>query len=251
MNNNTRRKTRFYFVLFLVYPILLPSAIWSEQQSPDPTKTTVCITPSGKKYHRRECPTLKNSQHTAKALTLEAALKKGLEPCKICNPPVYTGGRELYRLNNPPLGSTKEARLSSMLQARVLRVIDGDTITVSIANPRPIQLKPQETIRFLGIDAPETSTSPRPEDYYGEEAKAYASKLLTGKPVLLAFDWDLRDKYGRLLAYIYLKDGTCINLRLVEQGYAQTYVRYPFQFMDEFTQAQTAAKKQRRGLWGR
>ncbi|NLJ10764.1 MAG: thermonuclease family protein [Treponema sp.] len=138
-----------------------------------------------------------------------------------------------------------------MLPATVLEVIDGDTIKVSIPNPRPIQLKAQETIRFLGIDAPETSASPRPAGYYGEEAKAYVKKLLAGKSVRLAFDWDLRDKYGRLLAYIYLTDGTCVNLHLVEQGYAFAYVHFTFQFMDEFTRAQAAAKQKKRGLWGR
>lgn len=135
--------------------------------------------------------------------------------------------------------------------AQVLEVVDGDTIKVSVPKPRPIQLKDRETIRLLGIDAPETVRSPRPAGYYGEETKAYVQRLLTNQRVFLAFDWDLRDRYGRLLAYIYLENGTCLNLYLVEQGYATAYVTYPFQFMDEFIRAQDLAKQTRRGIWGK
>lgn len=240
-------KTAVLFVCLL----LLSCSVRAEQQTADTAKPSVWITPSGKKYHKENCPTLKNSGNTVKIVSLEDALRRGLEPCSVCNPPVYTGGVELYRLNNPPLRSARDAQLSRMIPARVTDVVDGDTIKVRIPNPHPIQLKTDETIRFLGIDAPETSTSPRPAGYYGEEAKTYVAKLLGGKDILLAFDWDLRDKYGRLLAYIYLQDGTCVNLMLVEQGYALAYVHFPFQFMDEFTQAQATAKQQRRGLWGR
>lgn len=233
-------------VLFL---LLLSCPVRAEQIPPDPAKIMVWITPSGKKYHQENCPTLKNSRNTLKTISLEEAVRRDLEPCSVCNPPVYAGGTDLYRLNNPPLRSAREALLSRMIPARVTAVVDGDTIKVSIPNPHPIQLKGAETIRFLGIDAPETSTSPRPAGYYGEEAKAFLTRLLLGKDILLAFDWDLRDKYSRLLAYIYLQDGTCVNLMLIEQGYAFAYVHFPFQFMDEFSQAQAAAKKKQIGLW--
>lgn len=235
---------------FLTLLLVVPLSVMAEQQSSDPAKTIVYVTASGKKYHLKACPTLQQSK-TVTALTLEEALKRGFEPCTVCNPPEYTGEKELYRLNNPPLRSARDAQLSRMVPATVHDVVDGDTIKVSIPAPRPIQLKAQETIRLLGIDAPETKTSPRPAGYYGEEAKRYVTGLLFKKPVWLAFDWDLRDKYGRLLAYIYLQDGTCVNLHLVEQGYAAAYVHFPFQFMDEFTSAQAAAKQKRRGLWGK
>jgi len=238
------------FTALLTLVLLVPLQVGAEQVSQDPAKIIVYITPTGKKYHQKDCTTLKKSKNIS-AITLEEALRRGLEPCSVCNPPVYIGGRDLYRLNNPPLRSSRDAELSRMIPARVTDVVDGDTIKVNIPAPRPIQLKAQETIRFLGIDAPETKASPRPAGYYGEEAKVYVTNLLSGKPVWLAFDWDLRDKYGRLLAYIYVKDGTCVNLHLVEQGYAFAYVHFPFQFMDEFTRAQAAAKQKRRGLWGR
>jgi micrococcal nuclease len=236
--------------LFLVLFFLHRASVMAEPGVQDPAKIVVYRTSSGQKYHRKDCPTLQNSKSVT-AITLEEALKQSLEACTVCSPPVYSGGRELYRLNNPPLRVSRDAQLSRMLPATVLEVVDGDTIKVSIPSPRPIQLKAEETIRFLGIDAPESKTSPRPAGYYGEEAKAYVRRLLTGKTVLLAFDWDLRDKYGRLLAYIFLKDGTCVNLHLVQQGYAFAYVQYTFQFMDEFIRAQAEAKQQRHGLWGR
>ncbi|MFQ3547095.1 MAG: thermonuclease family protein [Termitinemataceae bacterium] len=211
-------------------------------------QSTVWITPTGKKYHRETCSIIKDK---GQAVSLEEALQRGLEPCSLCKPLVYTGTKQLYRVNTPPLGSSKDANIAAMQAAQVLEVVDGDTIKVQIPLPRSPQLASRETIRFLGVDAPETSGSPRPAGYYGEEAAGYVRNLLIGKTVYLAFDWDLRDKYGRLLAYVYLPDKTCVNLHLVEQGYAHAYVQYPVQFMEEFTRAQADAKRRGRGLWGR
>ena len=65
----------------------------------------------------------------------------------------------------------------------------------------------------------------------------------------LAFDWDLRDRYGRLLAYIYTADGDCFNAALIREGYGYAYTRYPFQFMEEFRALEQEARNARRGLW--
>jgi micrococcal nuclease len=67
--------------------------------------------------------------------------------------------------------------------------------------------------------------------------------------VLLAFDWDRRDRYGRLLAYIYSPDGDCHNAALIREGYAHAYTTYSFQFMDEFRALEQEARRERRGLW--
>lgn len=136
-----------------------------------------------------------------------------------------------------------------MSAARVLRVVDGDTVRVALAAPRPALLKAEETIRLLGIDAPESASSPRPEGHYGAESAAYLRSLLEGREVLLAHDRDLRDKYGRLLAYLYTPEEGCVNLRLVEEGYAAAYLSFPFAFSEEFRAAGVRARASGRGLW--
>ncbi|MCX7655351.1 MAG: thermonuclease family protein [Treponemataceae bacterium] len=157
----------------------------------------------------------------------------------------------LYRVNKEPITFSSQVTLSRCLPASVEEVIDGDTIKVRLAAPFPSVLKAHETVRLLGIDAPETETSPRPAGFFGKEAKKYATRLLLKQRVLLAFDWDLRDRYGRLLAYVYLSDGRCVNKHLIAEGYAYAYTRYPFQFLAEFRHAQNEARAQKRGLWSR
>jgi micrococcal nuclease len=67
--------------------------------------------------------------------------------------------------------------------------------------------------------------------------------------VFLAFDWDLRDRYGRLLAYIYTEPGVCFNATLISEGFGHAYLQYPFQFMEEFEALEREARQQKRGLW--
>jgi micrococcal nuclease len=65
----------------------------------------------------------------------------------------------------------------------------------------------------------------------------------------LAFDWDRRDRYGRLLAYIYSPGGDCHNAALIREGYAHAYTSYSFQFVDEFRALEQEARREKRGLW--
>ena len=98
---------------------------------------------------------------------------------------------------------------------RVVRVIDGDTIEVCCLNGRP------EKVRYIGVNTPETNHPAKDVEEYGREAKEANRTLVQGKTVRLEFDVDPRDRYGRLLAYVHLEDGTFVNARLVEQGFAQ------------------------------
>jgi micrococcal nuclease len=136
-----------------------------------------------------------------------------------------------------------------MVRAEVSGAVDGDTVKVRIPNPPP-GLEPTETIRLLGLDTPETVHPAKPVQYFGKEASAFTRASLLGKPVYLAFDWDLRDRYGRVLAYIYTAPGECFNARLIREGYAHAYTRFPFQFMDEFRALEQEARREQRGLWG-
>jgi micrococcal nuclease len=128
---------------------------------------------------------------------------------------------------------------------RVVEVIDGDTIKVDIAGKI-------ETIRLIGIDTPEIANPHNPQDdYFGPEAARYAKKLLENQSVYLIPDpmQSNRDKYNRLLRYVFLEDGTLINAKLVAEGYAYNYIYEPFQFMKQFDYLEKQAKENQLGLW--
>jgi micrococcal nuclease len=144
----------------------------------------------------------------------------------------------------------EEADLSRMVRAEAIGHVDGDTLRVRIPSP-PTGLKAVEIIRMIGVDTPETVHPRREVEYFGREAGEFTRRQLLDKPVLLAFDWDLRDRYGRLLAYVYTPDGTCHNAALIREGYAHAYTSYSFQFMDEFRGLEQEAREGRRGLWRR
>jgi micrococcal nuclease len=161
--------------------------------------------------------------------------------------PALSSPSTLYRVNSLGLGSAAAADPARMLRAEVIDHIDGDTIRVRISGP-PAELRAVETIRLIGVDTPETVHPSRPVEYFGREASAFTKSRLLGQTVDLAFDWDLRDRYGRLLAYVYA-GGDCFNAALIREGYAHAYTRFSFQFMDEFRALERQAREERRGLW--
>ena len=125
---------------------------------------------------------------------------------------------------------------------KVKRVIDGDTIVVEIDGKH-------EKIRLIGVDTPETKHPQKPVQYFGKEAHLFTKRMVEGKEVRLEFDWQKRDKYGRLLAYVYLPDGTFLNAEIIKQGYGFAYTRFPFKYLDEFRQYEREARENKRGLW--
>lgn len=130
-------------------------------------------------------------------------------------------------------------------EVRVSRVVDGDTIEV-----RP-PLDGTDRVRLIGIDAPETTGSPQGAQPYGDEASEYAEQRLEGQPVTLRFDVEIEDRYGRILAYVYLPDGSFFNEELLEKGYAQVATFPPnVRHRERFEEAQREAREAGRGLWG-
>lgn len=125
----------------------------------------------------------------------------------------------------------------------VTAVIDGDTIRVGEGWHRT-------TVRLIGVDTPEVAHGGRPGETFGPEATGFTRRALLGKRVRL--DVPLReriDAYGRLLAYVFLEDGTLFNRELVRQGYARAYTRFPFAYRDEFRRIEGEARTAGRGMW--
>ena len=103
-------------------------------------------------------------------------------------------------------------------------------------------------LRLLGVDTPETVHPFKPVELYGKQASDYLKNLVIGKQIKLNFDGDKIDKYGRVLAYVYIND-QFVNAEVIKQGYGYAYTRFPFQFLDDFVAYQAEAKAASRGLW--
>ena len=122
----------------------------------------------------------------------------------------------------------------------VARVVDGDTI----------ELESGERVRYIGINTPETVKPNAPVECFGHEASAYNRQLVAGKRVRLAKDVSERDRYGRLLRFVYLEDGTFVNDVLVRDGYAYASTFPPdVAEASVFRAAEVEARTAKRGLW--
>jgi micrococcal nuclease len=127
----------------------------------------------------------------------------------------------------------------------VTKVIDGDTIDVDIDGAT-------ERLRLIGIDTPEVVDPRKPVECFGQEASKKALELLLNKKVRLEPDitQENRDKYGRLLRYIYREDGLFYNKWIIENGYAHEYTYViPYKFQAEFQKAENFARENLLGLW--
>ncbi len=126
----------------------------------------------------------------------------------------------------------------------VTRTVDGDTFVVWLNGT-------EEKVRMLGMDTPETVDPRKPVQCFGKEASHRLHDLLTGVVVRLEPDPtnDNRDKYNRILRYVYLPDGTDVNAQMIQQGYAFAYTVFPFQKREAYLKLQTDARQNARGLW--
>jgi micrococcal nuclease len=138
------------------------------------------------------------------------------------------------------------------LTGQVSWIYDGDTL----------QIEKIGKVRLLGIDAPEYKASSRDRFYtknfhiqpkklreISRQAKDYNIRHAKGRKVRLEFDRTKKDKYDRLLVYIYLPGGDMLNLLLLEKGLATVFRRYDFRFKKSFLQAEKTAQKKELGIW--
>jgi micrococcal nuclease len=165
------------------------------------------------------------------SLTLAAA---GLAIAVVCLP----GGRQVAGKATAALAAAQPGLYP------VVHVTDGDTIIVRTPTG-------EETVRLLGVDTPEVKDPRKPVQCFGPEASAHSKQLLTGRAVRLApdsTDTD-RDKYGRLLRYVYLPDGTLVNAELIRDGFGFAYTVFPLEKLNDFRALERAARSAGRGLW--
>ncbi len=164
---------------------------------------------------------------------------------------VYFGWKYIIPKLDQKVSKEKQAYL-------VKKVNDGDTFEVEIDGKT-------EKVRMLGIDTPEKWDSDkfeRDQQRTGKDRETikklgtlssdFTTRLIGGKKVILQPDTkgDDKDKYGRLLRYVYLEDGTFVNLKIVEEGYANAYRKFNVTKQNEFIQAERDAREKKKGLWG-
>ena len=127
----------------------------------------------------------------------------------------------------------------------VTKVVDGDTLDIDLPDGKYAHTR----IRLWGIDAPETAAG-QPM-YYGPQATQFATESALGKRVTIYMDQGnrTRGKYGRLLAYVELPDGTILNERLLTEGYAYADLRFQHGLYHKYQQAEASARRQKKGLW--
>lgn len=149
-----------------------------------------------------------------------------------------------YFLNQPGVAPATINQTVAPGYYRVIRVDDGDTITVDMNGK-------EERVRYVGIDTPETQDPRKPVQCFGKVATDYNMQLLGTSPVRLESDplSSNRDRYNRLLRYIYLPDGRLAQAEILKNGFAFAYVSFPFTKSDEFLNYQREAREQNRGLW--
>ena len=142
--------------------------------------------------------------------------------------------------------------------AIIVRAVDGDTVHVLLSNASGPASGPasaadaRETVRLIGIDTPETHRPGTPIQCFGPEASRFTAALLSpGTPIRLERDVEARDRYGRLLAYIFrASDGVFVNLALARNGFAHAYTFPPnVAHTDEFVEAAGLARDEGLGLW--
>ena len=129
----------------------------------------------------------------------------------------------------------------------VVKVVDGDTIDINIPDGKYKTTR----IRLIGVDTPETKKANSPVMYFGPEAAEFTRSHALGKHVVVLLDTNSRprDRYGRLLAYIKLADGTILNEAIISEGYGYAYTVYKHSFSNKYIQLQNQAKSAKRGLW--
>lgn len=121
----------------------------------------------------------------------------------------------------------------------VERIVDGDTLVLAHIG----------TVRLIGVDTPESKHPRRAVEPFAREAADFLTRLALGRDVRLEYDQTIRDRYGRLLAYLHLADGRVVNAEIIRHGYGFAYTKYPFRYMEAYRALERQAREAGLGLW--
>ncbi|MBR1486365.1 MAG: thermonuclease family protein [Synergistaceae bacterium] len=171
---------------------------------------------------------------------------------------------EYHYHKGPNALQSLEIRRNTVYKAKVERVVDGDTAIISFIFDDGSKYS-KERVRFLGVNTPETVHPNKPVEYYGKEASNFTKSELTDKTVWLQTDVEVKDRYGRMLAYVWtsepskkdLDDEAAIrenmfNAKLLLDGYAQLMTVQPnSRYSNLFVHFQREARSENKGLWGK
>ncbi|WP_392435316.1 thermonuclease family protein [Finegoldia magna] len=193
-----------------------------------------------------------NSEQTAKKQELQ---KANSVVSTVDKPKVEENKEEAKEKAEEKESTVNNDDTSIFETAKVISITDGDTIVVDINGKT-------EKLRFIGIDTPETHHPNKPVQHFGKEASDYTTKQLTNKTIYLQKDVSERDKYRRLLRYVWLiKPSTnepskeevianCFNAELVKNGYAHAYTYPPdVKYNEIFKELEAKAREKHIGLW--
>ena len=134
------------------------------------------------------------------------------------------------------------SQIGSSRWVTVTKVYDGDTFKTHDG----------EKVRLLGINTPEIAHSSKPGEALGKQAKSRLKELIGNRLVRLEFDRERHDKYGRLLAHVWLRDGSWINSQMIQDGLAHLYIFAPnFRHAGKLLEHEKAARLKRSGIWGK
>jgi micrococcal nuclease len=143
-----------------------------------------------------------------------------------------------------PIAHAAGSRGVELAGRQVTRVVDGDTLILS----------PNDKVRLIGIDTPETVHPKKIVECYGKEAKEFTQTAVAGQEIRLVLDdanaaQRHRDRYGRILGYIFTQNGIMLNAELLRRGFAHAYTRFPFRYLVEFRRMEQEARSRGVGLW--
>lgn len=187
---------------------------------------------------------------TTKSLASVGLVLAVVAACSVA--PAVSGGGEAPAGSARPAGATNDPAAADLApagpteEARVVRIVDGDTIIIDRGHG-------DERLRYIGIDTPESVKPDTPVQFMAEEAAAVNERLVGGREIVLERDVSEVDPFGRLLRYVWFRDGErwlFVNLELVRRGFAHA-VTYPpdVHWLDVLRRAEREARSAGVGLW--
>ena len=159
--------------------------------------------------------------------------------------PAFCGGRLPLRPLSLPDSGPGDVAAGQAVSGIVTVVYDGDTIQVRLADGA------LEKTRLIGVDSPEMDDTREDVLFWAHMAKRFSFHHLFRREVSLSFDWQRRDKYGRLLAYVRTADGLFFNEFLIREGFSAAFLAFPYDKKNQtlFKNAERDARGRGRGMW--